>query len=352
MKKSLHTVFLTFITLLPTALLFSSCYKEAGPFRDGTTTVSLNIGVQGADLSLWTKADPDPNVKPYEGIRTLRVIIISQEDASGTRNILHNQKYVIDNSNNPQTAVLSHSLQLNNVPIGPANIYVIVNEESIIDGDGYTDEILKGEQYKDDNKLLVLDDEWNFFPKKYEDIAEHGLPMSGRKEGINIDENSSFTIDLVRAVVKLQLTVANDTKSDLTIEKVSFGSFFSNRVYMFRTDGQSLDIPEGTVHREQSYDMNYSLSKDGGETQWNPIYIFPNHPPASQVSPYKLSLETNLMTYPASNIDDELSYMIRNTQINIKARITASATIEIDYEHVPWTNIPWENGEIIVPPFE
>ena len=39
--------------------------------------------------------------------------------------------------------------------------------------------------------------------------------------------------------------------------------------------------------------------------------------------------------------------MVRNTQFNILARITASATIQIDYSYVPW-----DEKDVDVPSFD
>ena len=59
-----------------------------------TVTLTLNIGTQSSG-SASTRAD-DPNVLPYEGIRTLRILVISDATDPKDRKILYNQKHDID----------------------------------------------------------------------------------------------------------------------------------------------------------------------------------------------------------------------------------------------------------------
>lgn len=351
MKKLRYTPLLISLLLFPVIFLSGSCRREGGRYGEETTDITLHIGMKGEDLSVSTKAGSDPNVLEFEGIRTLRVIIVSPEDDAGGRRILYNEKHPVEQAAPP---VLSASLTLADVPIGPADIYVIANEESIIGGEGYTDAILQGEQYKDDNKLLVLDEGWHFFPRRYADIEENGLPMSGRLEDIVIAPGMSFgPIDLIRAVVKIYLTVENATGTGMTLKWVRFGNFISDRVFMFRESGVSLDIPGDTQYKELQYggegeeSMNVSLEPNA-RTDWAPVYILPNfaYPSDNVPNPYTLSLGTDLKDYLGSVLDDNINSMVRNTQVNILARITSSASISIDYHFVEWTK-----EEIDVPSF-
>ena len=313
-----------------------------------TVTLTLNIGTQSSG-SASTRAD-DPNVLPYEGIRTLRVLVISDATDPKDRKILYNQKHDIDRSTSPTSATLSASLTLPDIPAGMASIYLIANEESI--GIEYTDKVLTEDTYKDDNKLLLLDEGWNHFPKTYSEIATYGLPMSGRYEHIDINaNNTNFSIALERAVVKLHLTVENATSANLTLQWVKFGNFISDRVYLFRQ--QDLDIPSTTLYKELRYPeaesetLNETLANKA-QTQWRPVYIYPNfaYKDPTGSNPYTLSLATDQKEYSPSLLSANINFMVRNTQFNILARITASATINIDYSYVPW-----ENKDVEVPPF-
>ena len=303
-----------------------------------TTTVTLRIGTNSSE-GMATRADA--NVKPYEGLRTLRVIVT---DVSKT-NIWYNNKFDVDRSKDPQEAVLTTKVQLEKVPVGPANIYLIANEESL--GVEYTNETLQSNSQN--NKLEVKDETWTYFPATYEKIKENGLPMS-QSENVEIKENTPISISLDRAVVKIHLTVVNATAGDLTLNWVEFGPFISDRFYMFRE--QELDIPADTKYKKLRYpetgNFDNIVLKKGEATNWNSIYIYPNRAYSDPLTdnPYTLALGTNAKDYPASLLGLNENVLIRNHQLNITARITASATISVDYKYVSWVKT-----SVDVPPF-
>ena len=337
------------IPLLLCIAVFVACQQEESlpGGNDKMVTLTLNIGTQTTGVS--TRADA--NVLPYEGIRTLRALVISDAAAPEDRKILYNEKHVIIEENtSPTSATLSASLTLENIPVGKASIYLIANEESI--GIEYTNDILMTPAYINDSKLLLLDEGWTHFPKRYEEIAEHGLPMSGKAEGIEITSDmQAISIKLERTVVKLHLTIENATSKELTLEWVKFGSFISDRVFLFRQS--QLDIPESTIYTDLRYPKDEAETLDvalaaSAETDWQPVYIYPNfaYKNPTGPNPYTLSLATRYKEYSPSLIGSDINSMVRNTQFNILARITASATINILYSFVPW-----EENEVNVPSF-
>lgn len=337
------------IPLLLCIAVFVACQQEESlpGGNDKMVTLTLNIGTQTTGVS--TRAD-DPNVRPYEGIRTLRALVISDAAAPEDRKILYNQKHVIDGNTSPTFATLSTSLTLENIPVGKASIYLIANEESI--GTEYTNDKLTSQAYINDSKLLLLDEGWKHFPKTYKEIAGHGLPMSGKAEGIEITSDmQAISIKLERTVVKLHLTIENATSKELTLEWVKFGSFISDRVFLFRQS--QLDIPESTIYTDLRYPKDEAETLDvalaaSAETDWQPVYIYPNfaYKNPTGANPYTLSLATSNKVYSPSLIGSDINSMVRNTQFNILARITASATINILYSFVPW-----EENEVNVPSF-
>lgn len=338
------------IPLLLCIAVFVACQQEESlpGGNDKMVTLTLNIGTQTTGVS--TRADA--NVLPYEGIRTLRALVISDATDPKDRKILYNQKYEIEDMNAaPTSAILSTTLTLEDIPVGQASIYIIANEESIHET-GYTDEILMNPTYINDSKLLLLDEGWTHFPKRYEEIAEHGLPMSGKAEGIEITSDmQAISIKLERTVVKLHLTIENATSDNLTLKWVKFGSFISDRVFLFRQS--QLDIPESTIYTDLRYPKDEAETLDvalaaSAETDWQPVYIYPNfaYKNPTGPNPYTLSLATSYKEYSPSLIGSDINSMVRNTQFNILARITASATINILYSFVPW-----EENEVNVPSF-
>lgn len=338
------------IPLLLCIAVFVACQQEESlpGGNDKMVTLTLNIGTQTTGVS--TRED-DPNVRPYEGIRTLRALVISDATDPKDRKILYNEKHVIDGNTSPTSATLSTSLTLKNIPVGKASIYLIANEESI--GTEYTNDKLTSQEYINDSKLLLLDEGWKHFPKRYEEIAEHGLPMSGKAEGIEITSDmQAISIKLERTVVKLHLTIENATSKELTLEWVKFGSFISDRVFLFRQS--QLDIPESTRYTDLRYPKKDEAETldvvlaASAETDWRPVYIYPNfaYKNPTGANPYTLSLATSNKVYSPSLIGSDINSMVRNTQFNILARITASATINILYSFVPW-----EENEVNVPSF-
>ena len=338
------------IPLLLCIAVFAACQQEESlpSSNNKTVTLTLNIGTQSTGVS--TRAN-ESNVQPYEGIRTLRALVISDATNPKDRKILYNQKHVKDKSTSPTSAILSTTLTLKNIPVGQASIYIIANEESI--GIEYTDKVLTEDTYKDDNKLLLLDKGWQHFPKTYSDIAANGLPMSGRYEHVEINaNNTNISLTLERTVVKLHLTVENATSADLTLKWVKFGQFISDRVYLFRQ--QNLDIPSNTLYNELRYPTDESKTLNvtlvqKAQTQWSPVYIYPNfaYKDPTGSNPYTLSLATDKKEYSPSLLSANINSMVRNTQFNILARITASATIQIDYSYVPW-----DEKDVDVPSFD
>ena len=145
-------------------IYMSSCRQEDNLIENKeTTTFTLNIGTQESSASISRNQSSDTNLLPYEGIRTLRVLVISDNEDPKQRKILYNVKHTIDNNESPTEAKLSAKLTLENIPVGISSIYLIANEESI--GMEYTDNVLTEDKYKEDNKLLLLDEGWLHFPK-------------------------------------------------------------------------------------------------------------------------------------------------------------------------------------------
>ena len=139
-------------------------------------------------------------------------------------------------------------------------------------------DILMNPEYINDSKLLLLDEGWKYFPKTYEEIAEHGLPMSGKIEGVEITTDmQAISITLDRTVVKLHLTVENATNDELKLQWVEFGKFISDRVYLFRHT--QLDVPESTLYKTLRYPETGNFSgvtlSPNGKTQWSRILCRP-----------------------------------------------------------------------------
>lgn len=316
------------ITVCLSAVLLTSCQKHL----EQTASVQLHIGLPvsvGVEEGPWTKADVSEN----EGIKTLRIIAISGVPSDGDREILYNDKVEeLENLSNYETTIPD-------LPIGQMTFYVIANEESI--GMEYNDDeiiaslVSPPEQSGSSKKLLYVD---NGTPEKHFPCLgtqiENGLPMSGYTQ-VNLTGDQSVEIDIYRSVVKLSLSVENTTTSDVVLKNVSFGAFFADRYYMFRET--TLDVPEGTVYSGKSFSFEgQEITIGSGNTvETMTVYFYPTHPDFE--SPFTISIETEGKQY-SERLFADTDFFVRNTQVNLLARITTTVGIDLDFTVLPWTD--------------
>ena len=176
--------------------------------------------------------------------------------------------------------------------------------------------------------------------------------MSGYTS-VELTGDRSVTIDLYRSVVKLALVVENATNSPVTLRKVSFGEFFGDRYYMFRD--LTLDVPDGILYTGMTYDslsitIPGTQNADGEEPQTQTLsaYFYPTHPDFTEGnSPFTIGLETNNNIYKPLVFASNTAYFIRNTQVNLRARITTTMGVQLDF-----TVLGWDDRPVTVPPFE
>ena len=232
------------IGLLATCLLsatFAGCTREADePAADGRTATSrLDIPMLEADTRVDVAGDEN-------AINQLRVIILSQETES------INKTFTDDD-------LKSGSVTIDNVPVGPVQMYVIANEESL-DKD-YSDLatlqkdiITVGET----RKVLITDESRKHFPKRGSEFPATGLPMEWMNKSLTIEPPTgtpqTIEVQLVRAVAKLNIMMNNALSESITITGMSFGPFFGNSLYLFHET--NLDVPEdnsGKMYASKAY---------------------------------------------------------------------------------------------------
>lgn len=326
-----------FLLLLSCFLSIIACRQEEGLITEGgeTTTVYLKIGgLESNDVQAITRY---VDATPYEGLRTLRVIVTDK----GMTKIHCNQKTnVIVNPTEPTSSLNTVTITIPDIPVGELNFYVIANEESI--GKEYDNETLMNDE-KQNNKLLFIDNtDPHFFPKKGPEIKKLGLPMSGMKT-ININKyNNQVAIDLRRAVTKLSLTVENATNGPIVLQNVEFGSFFGDRLYVFPE--YQLDVPEGSSYAPLSYKgVNMTIPATGSTDKLS-AYLYPTYAYSQGDSPYTISIETDKNKYDKLVFAPNVNSFPRNTQVNIHARITTTTGITLNFAVTDWddyiVNVP------------
>lgn len=336
-----HLSYHYIVALLAACLLsvgMTSCTAEDdGQTTDGrTATIRLNIPMLEATTRITT-----PTKEQESQINLLRVIILSQ----GATSI--NQTFTADD-------LTGGSITIDNVPVGPVQMYVIANEASL--GKDYSDlKTLQDDIEPETGKVHIHDDERACFPKRGSemDFDVKGLPMEWMGQ-LTIDPPTGtpqeIEVNLVRAVAKLNITMNNALSAPITINGMSFGAFFGDCLYLFHTN--NLDVPDDTHYAEMSYTENISIPIKGNSSETLALYIYPSFAwkNAAQVSPYTIGFTTAAgITYRQQSFVDQwgaLNSIARNTQVNISATLRTDTHIEIDFKVVPW-----EENTVDVPPF-
>ena len=233
-------------------------------------------------------------------------------------------------------------------------MYVIANEASL--GKDYSDlKTLQDDVEQETGKVHIHDDERKHFPKRGSemDFTATGLPMEWMGQ-LTIDPPTDtpqeIEVNLVRAVAKLNITMNNALSDPITINGMSFGSFFGNCLYLFHTN--SLDVPADTDYAGMSYTDGINIPIEGNSSATLALYIYPSFAwkNAGDASPYTIGFTTvaggNYQQQAFVNNYGALNSIARNTQVNISATLRTDTHIEIKFKVVPW-----EENTVDVPPF-
>lgn len=341
MKQILHTI--RYIAACLLALTTTSCTDDSSPLpQGGTTTIRLNIPMFEAATRIMT-----PTEEQETEIKTLRVIISNSDKA-----------YI--NKAFTEAELSTGTLTIDNVPVGEVQMYVIANEAAL--GKDYSDY----NNWKQDvievpghthRKVLVMDTNREHFPKRGStaEFPQEGLPMSWENLALTIDPPASdgtpqeVEVELMRAVAKLNIIMTNTLSNDIVIDQMGFGSFFSDRLYLFRED--ALSVPEGTEYVEKKYEnVSITVGKEGGSAQLT-LYVYPSAAAVEgQANPYTIGFHTQAgFTYnklPFLRNGLPLNGIARNTQVNIYATLSSQANITVEFEVQEW-----KTETINVPPF-
>lgn len=325
------------MTITAIAFLLCACSREdVNQSSDGlTTTISLNIPM----LSSSSRATIEGSAE--EAIHNLRVIILKQ----GAESINKIFEKVSPGS----------ILEIENVPVGTVQMYVIANEASL--GKDYSNLSTLQQDVIDvgnSRKVLIKDLERVYFPKRGSEFKTEnsnpettkGLPMSWMKKTLTIDppqydeENNivpqNINVALQRCVAKLKIIMQSTLSEDIVIKEMNFGAFFGDRLYLFQE--QSLDVPDDALYAAKGYTgLDITIPKNGEKIL--ECYIYPSFAWKSETSPYTIGFKTESATYEPQafvNTGGAINSIARNTQINITAKLSKPANVNISFEVVPW----------------
>lgn len=302
----------------------------------GTSTITLRLP------QAETRTTDAEYKAAEEKINQLRIIIFSQDKP-------------IINASFTEADLSSGTVTIEGVPVGNVDIYAIANEQSL--GQDYTD--LTTFVYEEVNgvkKAYIEDLERTHFPKRFteKEVAQYGLPMSWFQRDLPILQPDTtpqvIEVELERCVAKLNIIMSNTLSSPITINSMSFGTFFGDRLYLFHE--RALDIPDGTQYAAQIYD-SVTIQIDPYSNKTLACYIYPSYAwkDISQSTPYTIGFTTTTATYnPVAFITQyggALNSIPRNTQVNIYATLSAESNLDVKFDVTDWDT----PVEIPVPPF-
>lgn len=309
--------------------------------EEKTTSVVLNV--PQLEASVRSEGTDRENA-----LKTLRVVILSE-----------NSKYSINRLFTEEELTNNTPLIIDKVPVGTVQMYAIANEKAV--GRNYENlSTLQGDIVTlpdgKTKKILIKDLNHIYFPKRNipEFInSQDGLPMSWMNKRLEIrpmtETPQVIDIELVRAVAKLYITMNNSMETTLYIGQMRLGGFFADRFYLFREENLTLDIPAETNYTPKSYNnMQIEIPAKGKKELI--LYMYPSHAWTSgPISPYTIGFTTtDGDTYhdlPFVENGNRLNSIVRNTQVNINATLTASNV------HIAFSVEDWASAEVDVPSF-
>lgn len=321
------------MTITAIAFLLCACSREdVNQSSDGlTTTISLNIPMLSSSSRATIEGSAEEN-----DIHNLRVVILKQ----GAESI--NQTF--------ENVSSGSTLEIENVPVGQVEMYVIANEASL--GKNYSDVIYLQKDVvtvNNSKKVLIIDENRTHFPKRGSEFPATGLPMSWMNKTLTINPPQydaeknivpqNINVALQRCVAKLKIIMQSTLSEDIVINEMNFGAFFGDRLYLFQE--QSLDVPDKADYDVMNYTgLDITIPANGEKIL--ECYIYPSFAwkSASEQTPYTIGFKTKAgKEYPSQQFVNDygaLNSIARNKQVNITAKLSKHANIDIKFDVVDW----------------
>ena len=321
------------MTITAIAFLLCACSREdVNQSSDGlTTTISLNIPMLSSSSRATIEGSAEENA-----IHNLHVIILKQ----GAESI--NQIF--------EKVSSGSTLEIENVPVGQVEMYVIANEASL--GKDYSDVIYLQKDVvtvNNSKKVLIIDENRTHFPKRGSEFPATGLPMSWMNKTLTINPPQydaeknivpqNINVALQRCVAKLKIIMQSTLSEDIVIKEMNFGAFFGDRLYLFQE--QSLDVPDEAKYAAKGYTgLDITIPANGEKIL--ECYIYPSFAwkSASEQTPYTIGFKTETgKEYPSQQFVNDygaLNSIARNKQVNITAKLSKHANIDIKFDVVDW----------------
>ena len=283
----------------------TSCIKDdiATTSDADMVNITVNVGSRAADSEALTD----------EGIKTLRLILV--QDGKVVSNSKH------DFTTTEGQPLLEKGININGLKKAATDFYAVVNEASVAVN---YDELFKiSEAFNNAFSQAQLVPYSGFKPE------ENGLPMVGSKSVSDIEDNATISIDVTRAVARIDLTINNKTGADLSVSKVSFGKFFPTNGFLLAQSDASV------TYTTKTFDESNTI--ENAKSDVFTYYLYESC--SDEEGVYKVGLNES-PEFPLTQIYDAVSKapikeIKRNTILKINAIANASGW-ELQCEVAPW----------------
>lgn len=285
----------------------TSCIKDdiATASDADAVNITVNVGSRAADSEALSN----------DGIKTLRLILV--QDGKVVSNSKH------DFTTTEGQPLLEKGINIIGLKKAATDFYAVVNEASV--------------DVAYDNMKIGTDFDVNVFSQaqlvSYSVFKpeENGLPMVGSKSvaDIEIKDNAAVSIDVTRAVARIDLTINNKTGADLGVSKVSFGKFFPTNGFLLAQSDASV------TYTAKTFDESNTI--ENAKSDVFTYYLYESC--SDEEGVYKVGLNES-PEFPLTQIYDAVSKapikeIKRNTILKINAIANASGW-ELQCEVAPW----------------
>ena len=297
MKIAIYT-----LLVLGASVVWGSCQRGGD---EDTAQVTLRLATRAVTVT------EQKGELGNEGIKTLQIFLYRNEGGTYT---FYRKEDVPGVDFGRKTV----TVKLDDIKLGWYKFYAIANGASVGMESVQQEE---GDVATELENLEIEDD--GYFPKTAEEITENGLPMAGFTDVKVNNKSVSATIDLCRAVAKLDITLKNETGTPLTVNEINFGAFGADKAFLFKQEGN--DVP-ATEYKEIPFNgLNKEIGTDEGYNTAN--FTFYVYPSAAGQTAYTMGLDAMLGETPKTyepvplmdKNDNELTSMPRNTLYKITA---------------------------------
>lgn len=289
----------------------TSCIKDdiATTSDADAVDITVNVGSRAAEVD-----EDNSEVLANEGIKTIRLILVQKGK------VVINSKHSFT-SPDGQT-LLEQGIRIIGIKKEATDFYAVVNEASV--------------NVVYDNMKIGTDFDVKVFSQAqlvpYSEFKpeENRLPMVGSKSVSDIEDNATISIDVTRAVARIDLTINNETGSALEVNQVNFGKFFPDKGFLL-----------GTPESEQiSYSVksfsedNTTIAIDG--SQLFSYYLYESLHGEAYTVGMTGSNDYDLAPIVDKTTHQTISSLPRNTILKVNA--TANPTgWELFCNVLPWT---------------